>query len=87
MALLPVSGRNPVLFWLLCALAADCLQRKLSGKLEQRIGQHGLERQTRLRGDAAVKCLDRWVEDDGKAGPGKLLLLKVFHFMLRAGPA
>ena len=50
MALLPVSGRNPVLFWLLCALAADCLQRKLSGKLEQRIGQHGLERQTRLRG-------------------------------------
>ena len=46
-----------------------------------------LDESQRLRGDAAVKCLDRWVEDDGKAGHGKLLLLKVFHFMLRAGPA
>ena len=63
-----------MLFWLLCALAADCLQRKLSGKLEQRIGQHGLERKTRLRGDAAVKSFTRRVKDDGDAGHGKLLL-------------
>lgn len=66
---------------------ADGLKGKLTGKLEQRVGQNLFQRNPGPLGDLAVKSLGGGVKGDGDAGHGRFLPGDSFQKYLILCPA